>query len=106
MYSFEEIIKLMSLSNNCWPLKKYLRAYINRMFYKNVQNISKGFIMNDLTTILEDLQEIIDIKTASKYSYMNMATITNPIRFKYLSSYIYLYLEEILLTLKHVLKNS
>lgn len=106
MYSFEEIIKLMSLSNNCWPLKKYLRAYINRMFYKNTHNISKGFIMNDLTTIVQDLQEIIDIRTDSRYSYMNMATIINPIRFKYLSSYIYLYLEEILLTLKYVLKNS
>lgn len=46
------------------------------------------------------------MKSSSKLSFFNNIIISNPIRYKYLMSYIYLYLEEILITLHYVFNNS
>ncbi|KAM3147677.1 hypothetical protein pb186bvf_000005 [Paramecium bursaria] len=106
MHSYNQLITLLSVSEQCWPLKRHLRAYLNRLYYTGDVNISLGFIKTDIYTILDDLQNIIDIKSDQAFSFMNLTIIQNPIRYKYLITYIYLYLEELLLSLYLVFNNE
>ncbi|CAD8053653.1 unnamed protein product [Paramecium sonneborni] len=105
IHSFPDLIKLLSLSQQVWPLKRYLRAYINRLYYCQGRDVVTQFISIDFITILDDLENIIELKSSQNLSFFNQITIVNPIRYKYLISYIYLYLEEILITLHYVFNN-
>ncbi|KAM3129578.1 hypothetical protein pb186bvf_018329 [Paramecium bursaria] len=103
MHSYEELIDIYSKSGQCWPLKRYLRALINKVYYaqKEQINISQLLFEQDLENIIQDLRDILDFYQF----YTENIKIQNPTRYIFLSTYVYLTLEEILITL-HILFNK
>jgi hypothetical protein len=39
MHPYEWLVKLLRLSNNCWPVIRHLRAYINKLYYAKSREI-------------------------------------------------------------------
>jgi hypothetical protein len=60
----------------------------------------------DLDNILLDLQDIIDIKIQADVLQLDTVRIRDPVRYSYLASYIYLNLEEILISLNTFLNKQ
>lgn len=56
--------------------------------------------------MLQDLQEIIEIKTDPRYSNLHISKLASPVRFQYLVSYVYMCLEEVLISLNMVFNNE
>ena len=50
MHAFQDLVMLMSKCKSCWPLKRHLRAYINRLYYRSsdYENISQHFVEIDI----------------------------------------------------------
>ncbi len=42
MHPFPGLLNILASSKNCWPLKRYIREYINRLYYSydDFENIS------------------------------------------------------------------
>ncbi|CAD8133692.1 unnamed protein product [Paramecium octaurelia] len=106
IHKFNDLILLLHLAQDCWPLKRHLRAYINRLYYSKVSDNFDLIIKIDLVIMIDDLQKIIDYLILPQHSYMAMTIIKAPIRYKYLMSYIYLNLEEILISLNSLFLNE
>ncbi|CAD8049274.1 unnamed protein product [Paramecium sonneborni] len=106
IHKFHDLVVLLYQAQDCWPLKRHLRAYINRLYYIKASDNFDLIIKIDLLTIIDDLQKIIDYLILPQHSYMAMTIIKAPIRYKYLMSYIYLNLEEILISLNSLFLNE
>ena len=50
MHPFPVLLKILAESKRCWPVKRYVRAYINRLYYisNDFENISQLVIEFDL----------------------------------------------------------
>lgn len=103
MHPHHKLIVLYQQTAQCWPLKRFLRSYINRLYYCSSQfiGITQNLIEIDIENILSDLRDIIDLKE-SHQDYENIK-ISNPTRYSYLCSYMYLTLEENLIALHSIL---
>lgn len=64
-FTFEQLVKWISASQNCWILKRNLRAIINRMYYFSVgTNIYLSLIISEeIPNIINDLDRFIIAKT-------------------------------------------
>jgi hypothetical protein len=98
MHPHEFLIQKIAHSKYCWPVVRHLRAYMNKLYYfpnreKDTQ-LFQAFIQKDLENIKNELRGIVELKCNCPEFYS--IKITNPIRYAYLASYIYLTLEEIL----------
>lgn len=64
MHPYYNLLQILSQSGRCWPLKRYIRSYINRLYYvqNGFESVSQLLIEHDFNNIIEDLQAIIDIK--------------------------------------------
>lgn len=105
MHPFPSLLGILWAAKRCWPLKRYVRAYVNRLYYSfdDFENLSQFIIENDLAIIITDLTAIIQIRKSSKYfDNFKDVKLVNQLRYTYLLSYLYLYLEEILITLNTI----
>ncbi|CAD8065958.1 unnamed protein product [Paramecium primaurelia] len=103
MHQHLKLIRLYQRTGQCWPLKRYLRAYINRLYYENNKDfigICQNLIEIDLENILNDLKDIYELRE-SGCDYQKIK-LSNPTRFSYLCSYFYMTLEENLVSLKFI----
>ncbi|CAK78094.1 unnamed protein product (macronuclear) [Paramecium tetraurelia] len=103
MHSHLKLIRLYQRTGQCWPLKRYLRAYINRLYYehnKDFIGICQNLIEIDLENILNDLKDILELRE-SGCDYQKIK-LSNPTRFSYLCSYFYMTLEENLVSLNFI----
>lgn len=50
MHSFQDMVQLLEDSKNCWPLKRHLREYINRVYYmgNDYEYVSQYIIESEL----------------------------------------------------------
>lgn len=64
MHQFGVLLNILGQSKQCWPLKRYLREYINRLYYgqDNFENISQLVVEYDIENIINDLQQLIEIR--------------------------------------------
>ncbi|CAD8077595.1 unnamed protein product [Paramecium sonneborni] len=107
MHSHLYLIKLYQQTGQCWPLKLYLRAYINKLYYENKKDfigIHQNLIEIDLENILNDLKDILELRE-SGCDYQKIK-LKNPTRFSYLCSYFYMSLEENLKSLNSIFDTS
>ena len=56
-YPFDTLITFLVKSENCWPLKRNLRSFINRLYYfqPDIDSQLKTILSSDLMNIIEDL---------------------------------------------------
>lgn len=87
---------------------RHLRAYLNRLYYFDGRSkdttLFKMFTHIDLPIILEELRGIVEL--ICNFPEHNNIRIANPIRYSYLSSYVFLSLEEILHSLDMFFKGG
>jgi hypothetical protein len=100
-FPFDTLVDWVRASRNCWPLKRNIRAFLNRLYYfePEVEIYMKKIIGFELDNIIEDLNQYILIKCKSNIAEFENFIFENPVRFSYLESYLYLNLEENLFTL-------
>lgn len=100
-FPFDTLVDWVRASKNCWPLKRNIRAFLNRLYYfePEVEIYMKKIIGFELDNVIEDLNQYILIKCKSNYAEFEGYIFENPVRFSYLESYLYLNLEENLFTL-------
>lgn len=108
MHPYPSLLALLGESKRCWPVKRYVRSYINRLYYINndFENISQLVIEYDLNIMINDLQTFIEIKSSEKFAEFKNIKVRDPVRYTYLYSYIYLYMEETLISLNTVLNKE
>lgn len=93
-FTFEQLVKWIAASQNCWILKRNLRAIINRMYYFSVgTNIYLSLIISEeIPNIIDDLDRFIVAKTKpiEKVEKDEKLKYENPTRFNFLESHAYL----------------
>jgi hypothetical protein len=54
MHPFPSLLGLLAESKRCWPVKRYVRAYINRLYYisNDFENISQLVIEHDFNVTI------------------------------------------------------
>ncbi len=107
MHTLEYLVGLCARAGRCWPLKRNLRCYMNRMYYVvGYEAASYDRIVTEfeLDTWIADLNHFIEIRI--KHSEFTAVRILNPIRFSYLDSYLYLNLEEVLFSMYEIFNNE
>lgn len=64
MHPYKNLIQILNESGRCWPLKRYVRAYVNRLYYAQpeYEGVSQILIEHDFNNIISDLSAILDIK--------------------------------------------
>lgn len=102
-YPFDTLIKFLVKSENCWPLKRNLRSFVNRLYYfqPDIDSQLKTILSLDLKNIIEDLNEFIS-KVYTGEDIVNNKKFKNPVRFSYLESYHYLLVEETIFTIYNI----
>ena len=100
-YPFEKLLEWLRTADSCWPLKRNIRSFLNRLYYfePEIEVYMKEIVDKELDNIINDLNGYILIKCKSNIGEIESYKFRNPIRFTYLESYLYLNLEENLFTL-------
>ena len=102
MHPYEWLVSLLEGAKNCWPVVRHLRSYINKLYYaesreKETQQYEL-FVNKELGIISKELLGIARLRENCP-TYGNIR-IQNPIRYSYIASYVFMSLEEILISLK------
>lgn len=109
-FPFELLNDCIIAAQDCWILKRNIRAVINRMYYFNVGTNAylSLIIFKEIPAIIDDLDMFIAIKTRpqEEVDRLENAIYENPIRFNYMESHFYLNLEENIFTLFSMLNTS
>lgn len=63
-YPFDLLVTYLEASKSCWPLKRNVRALINRLYYfqKGVDVYLKPILSRELPNLVQDLHAYILIK--------------------------------------------
>ena len=105
-FPFDKLIDCIKRSSKCWPLKRNIRAFMNRLYYfePEIETYMSSILNHELANIINDCNYFIDIKCRSNASDFEALYFENPVRFSYLESYLYLNLEENLFTLHQLVR--
>lgn len=100
-YPFGDLLLWLRISDTCWPLKRNIRAFLNRLYYfqPEIEVYMKQIVGKELDNIINDLNWYILIKCKSNISEIENYMFNDAVRFTYLESYLYLNLEQNLFTL-------
>lgn len=107
-HPFQMLVEYIEISGKCWPLRRNIRAYLNKLYYINdgLECYLKTIIEKELPNIIFDLNSFIQSKISSKSGDFETQMIENPVRFTYMESYLYLNLEEVLYSLYEILHHK
>lgn len=94
-HPFELLSACIKKSNRCWPLRRNLQMYMNKLYYVHT---SLDVYFSNITEVEFDnwiytLNCFIQIKTSSREKHIEAQTIENPVRFSYTETYLYLSIE-------------
>ena len=64
-YPFENLVQFVKKSGNCWPLKRNIRAFLNRIYYftPGTSAYLQAMILEEIPSIIDDLDAFISLKT-------------------------------------------
>ena len=119
IHPYDTLLVLLEDSQMCWPLARYVRAYINRLYYENFTekstDVSGPFRSNSqvsiqrelklkteffLDKIFEDelpllsahLREVsMELHDPKSLFIVEQVRISRPVRYEYVVSYLYMY---------------
>lgn len=63
-FPFDKLVKFVSQSGTCWPLKRNIRTLLNRLYYfqPEVETHLKKILEADFVNMIDDLNSYIKIK--------------------------------------------
>ena len=63
-YPFEKLLEWLRRADTCWPLKRNIRAFLNRLYYfePEIEVYMKEIVDKELDNIINDLNWYILIK--------------------------------------------
>ena len=95
-YPFDYLVGLIETAGTCWPLKRNIRALLNRLYYfqKGIDVYLKAIINRELPTLAQDFHMYIEGKHQEGLEEAENKKFQNPVRFSYIESYKYLLIEE------------
>lgn len=95
-YPFDTLVQFLIKSKNCWPLKRNLRCFINRLYYfhPEIDAQLKTILSKEMNNFIEDLNQYIENKHLPNITQLENKKFKNPVRFSYIQSYHYLLVEE------------
>lgn len=105
VHSYDMLMKILKKCHLCYPLKTTTRNYINQLYYSTEieEDLFSQILKSDLSQIIHDLNLLITILVKDvQVSY----EIVHPVRYKYFETYIFLYIEQILLSLNYLFIES
>lgn len=107
-FPFTDLVDSIKESYKCWPLKRNIRAFLNRLYYfqPEIVDFIKFIVQEELNNIITDLNYFIQIKCKQNAIEYENQYFDNPVRFSYPESYLYLNLQENLLTLYTLVTNK
>jgi hypothetical protein len=67
-HPFDMLVEYIEVSGKCWPLRRNIRVYLNKLYYNNVglECYSKTILERELNNIIFDLNSYIQYKISSK----------------------------------------
>ena len=73
-------------ASKCWPLKRNLRAILNRLYYfePEIETYMNKILEEEIENILKDLNYFIQIKSRTTASDFEAKYFENPVRYSYL----------------------
>lgn len=105
VHSYKFLLDLLGLerAKHCYPLRRNLRAYINRLYYadNDYENLNEHILNVEVPLIISDLDDIIRIYLEE--NNLSRYTLSHPVRFQFFETYYYLYFEELLVSLHEIL---
>lgn len=99
-YPFEDLVLYFIKAGRCWPLKRNIRCFMNRLYYfrPDIDTQLSQILKYELKNIIDDLNSYIQQKHRPDYNLLQNKKFENPVRFSYIESYHYLLIEETLFT--------
>lgn len=98
MHPLDFLLGILKQSESCWIVIRHLRAYLNRLYYFHGRSkdttLFKMFTYTDIPIVKAELKGIVEL--ICNFPEHNKIKIANPVRYTYMSSYVFLCLEEIL----------
>ena len=94
-YPFDLLVGFLEKAHNCWPLKRNIRAFINRLYYfrPDINTKLKSILDREFSNIIGDLDQYLGDKSQPVIEEEENRKLANPVRFSYLESYYYLHIE-------------
>ena len=104
-FPFNDLVSFIVECKTCWPLKRNIRSFLNRMYYFSPGSSAylNAMIEREIPIFINDIDLFISLKANSEAEKYENLIFKNPVRFSYLESYFYLNLEEILFSLERLL---
>lgn len=106
IHPFYHLLKFVSFARHCWPLKRNLRSYLNKLYYchDDYNGIMELIKIEEFDNFLYDLDYFIVLTLCEPT--LPEVRMKNPIRFTYLQTFLYLNIEEVLISLHHMFTNQ
>lgn len=104
-HPFELLSACIKASNRCWPLRRNLQTYINKLYYKqpSLDCYFYSIVESEFENFIYTLNCYIQMKFSSRASQYESQLLENPVRFSYVETYLYLSLEEMLNSLYEIM---
>ena len=105
VHSYSTLMHILSDASLCYPLKAHLRNYVNELYYSTQieEDLCVDIINLELPLLIKDLNTLIIILSKERSGRYR---IMHPVRYKYLESYIYLYIEQIAYSMNYLLSDE
>lgn len=85
VHSYKFLLDILCLTKKriCYPLRRNVRAYINRLYYidEDYENLNEHIINIEFPLIVEDLDTYIHIYLEE--ANLSRMTLSHPVRFQY-----------------------
>lgn len=91
-FPFDKLVDCLIAAKKCWPLKRNIRAFLNRLYYfePEIETYISVIRTKEITNLISDMNYYIEIKCKTNAAEFEAAYFDNPVRFSYLESYLYL----------------
>lgn len=135
IHTYDSLLVLLEDSRSCWPLSRFVRAYINRLYYENftdkpnegggtlTRTNSQVSITRELKLKTESFLDNIfenelpllnhhigliaqELHDPKKLYVVEQVRISKPVRYEYVVSYLYMYFVETLSGLRSILNSQ
>lgn len=97
-HPFDLLSNCIRRSNRCWPLRRNLQTYMNKLYYKQpgLDCYFSQIVTSEFDNFIYTLNYYIQIKNSNRAAQYEKQLLENPVRFSYMETYMYLSLEEVL----------
>lgn len=104
-HPFELLSACIRNSHRCWPLRRNLQTYMNKLYYQqpSLDCYFYNIVESEFDNFIYTLNCYIQVKYSTRAPQWEQQQLENPVRFSYMETYMYLSLEEVLNSLYEIM---